>query len=214
VALDDLGDELLAGDPFVENTDNETGSTPSNLIESDGQVDSFSSGGNGDRTDSCIRAPLDDSNADPFGGRDCGFTGCTLWLETFGATVAVSGDGDTVVVSDQGSYYPGPTVVETVEVADVYSDLTPINGIRSWGDQPNSVLSGSDVAPGYTEAQEPPPVAGNPACPRTSAGVWPSRTTPAPSSWVTRPTTTAPAPSTPSGSPPRRRATVTPRALN
>ena len=153
VALDDVGDELLVGDQYHQNSNLEAGSTSSNAILSEGVAYSFTSAGTGAATGFIYTRTIPDPTQDPYTSQNCAAEDCnTLWDETFASSIALSGDGKTAMVSDQGNYTPWPaTQVDTNESADLFTaSVDPSNGIRTWGTVPD-VLMGGDVATSYTE---------------------------------------------------------------
>jgi hypothetical protein len=191
VALDDVGDELLVSDPFQENTALEVGSTPSNLVDSAGDVYSFSSNGRGDPDGFIYISTIADpgQNEDPFGPVNCAFKGCSVWSETFGDAIALSGNGLTATVSDQGSYTQLDNPRST---RSTRSTSSPPGWHRAYGaGAPRRSRSpGATRPPATTSRARPSPVAEFRACPRTSAPPWPSPTT------VRPPSSGTPAPGT------------------
>ncbi len=153
IALDDVGDEMLVGDPYHENADLEDGSSKINVIESDGEGLLFSSTSSEGPASFSYTQNLADSNQDPFGLKSCSFS-CTSWVETFGSSVALSGNGNVATMSDQGSFIEvGSDTVENPESADVFTATGDGAGGRNWTSIP-TVLTGSDIANAYNEDQD------------------------------------------------------------
>ena len=151
VALDHAGDELVVSDVDHKNPV-ASSSTPQNLINSNGIVDTFYSPAVGSTFSAA--GTITDPNPDPYltVTPSCASPdqGCTDWSENFAATIAVSGDGRTVAVSDEASYYVLNNPTYHIQDSAYIFHAAGSGATTTWGASP-TVLNGGDVNTVYAD---------------------------------------------------------------
>ncbi len=147
VALDDVGNALLVGDPSYENLGLEAGSSQQNSYLSTGIAYSFTSAGNADPAGFTLASTIDDLNSDTFGTLTCTYL-CTTWIDQFAGAIALSGNGLTATISDNQTYAEVDNPVEqTKDTVDLYKATT----VGEWSSGATQVLTGSDVASSWSQ---------------------------------------------------------------
>ena len=168
IALDGSGNELLVADPNRQNTILEAASTAENFIESLGEVYEFARLGT---TSFTYTGAIADPNVDPHVGKSspaCSDTGnqgeCTSWNETFGESIALSGNGEVAVVSDDDDFDSSDSPDFSVnESADIFTGSEGIDGSIDWSPTPDDV-TGADVESQYIAEDDGVECATSPHC--------------------------------------------------
>jgi len=168
IALDDAGNELLVADPNRENTLLDAASTVENFIASVGEVYVFATHGT---TSFTYTGVIADTTVDPYVGQSslaCSYTGtegeCTSWDETFGESIALSGNGEVAMLSDQSEFDSSDSADFTIdETADIYTATEEPDGTFDWSPTPDDV-TGADVETQYVREDDGVECATSPHC--------------------------------------------------
>ena len=112
-----------------------------------------------------------DTTVDPYVGQSslaCSYTGtegeCTSWDETFGESIALSGNGEVAMLSDQSEFDSSDSADFTIdETADIYTATEEPDGTFDWSFTPDDV-TGADVETQYVREDDGVECATSPHC--------------------------------------------------